>query len=107
MVVITFFNLTFQEYPDYIAYITPTFFVDDWLNVYLDSHPIHRDSDIANHKNEINCSDYRFVCMGAKGMFCFMMYLSSLFYMSSIVEFCGSTRKLPCYMIINSTHDYG
>jgi len=79
MVVITFFNLTFQEYPDYIAYITPTFFVDDWLNVYLDSHPIHRDSDIANHKNEINCSDYRFVCMGAKGMFCFMMYLSSLF----------------------------
>lgn len=74
--------------------------------MYLDSHPIHRDSDIANHKNEINCSDYRFVYMGGKGMFCFMMYLSSLFYMSSIVEFCGSTRKLPFYMIINSTLDY-
>ncbi|CAO2190596.1 unnamed protein product, partial [Urochloa humidicola] len=52
-----------KEYPDYIAYTTPTFFVDDWLNMYLDSHPIHRDSDIANHKNEINCSDYRFVYM--------------------------------------------
>ena len=47
--------------------------------MYLDSHPIHRDSDIANHKNEINCSDYRFVYMGEKGMF----YL--LFYMSNIV----------------------
>ncbi|XP_021311059.1 jmjC domain-containing protein 4 isoform X2 [Sorghum bicolor] len=56
-----------KEYPDYIAYTTPTFFVDDWLNMYLDSHPIHRDSDIANHKNEINCSDYRFVYMGGKG----------------------------------------
>ncbi|KAG2589259.1 hypothetical protein PVAP13_5NG246381 [Panicum virgatum] len=56
-----------KEYPDYVAYTTPTFFVDDWLNMYLDSHPIHRDSDIANHKNEINCSDYRFVYMGEKG----------------------------------------
>ncbi|GJM94197.1 hypothetical protein PR202_ga10821 [Eleusine coracana subsp. coracana] len=48
-----------KEYPDYVAYTTPTFFVDDWLNMYLDSHPIHRDSDIANHKNEVNCADYR------------------------------------------------
>lgn len=56
-----------KEYPDYVAYNTPVFFVDDWLNMYLDSHPIHRDSDIANHRNEINCSDYRFVYMGAKG----------------------------------------
>lgn len=56
-----------KEYPGYVAYTTPTFFVDDWLNMYLDSHPIHRDSDIANHKNEINCTDYRFVYMGAKG----------------------------------------
>ncbi|KAK3164519.1 hypothetical protein QOZ80_1AG0020350 [Eleusine coracana subsp. coracana] len=56
-----------KEYPDYVAYTTPTFFVDDWLNMYLDSHPIHRDSDIANHKNEVNCADYRFVYMGAKG----------------------------------------
>ena len=61
--------------------------------MYLDSHPIHRDSDIANHKNEINCSDYRFVYMGEKGMF----YL--LFYMSNIVKFCGSTHKLPCVIL--------
>jgi hypothetical protein len=72
------FVFNFQEYPDYIAYTTPTFFVDDWLNMYLDSHPIHRDSDIANHKNEVNCSDYRFVYMGAKGMFCFTMFLLPL-----------------------------
>ncbi|KAL6608095.1 hypothetical protein ACP70R_041158 [Stipagrostis hirtigluma subsp. patula] len=56
-----------KEYPDYVAYTTPTFFLDDWLNMYLDSHPVHRDPDIANHKIEINCSDYRFVYMGAKG----------------------------------------
>uniref|UniRef100_A0A0E0JJW8 JmjC domain-containing protein n=1 Tax=Oryza punctata TaxID=4537 RepID=A0A0E0JJW8_ORYPU len=56
-----------KEYPAYVAYTTPTFFADDWLNMYLDSHPIHRDSDIANHANEINCADYRFVYMGAKG----------------------------------------
>ncbi|KAL6899066.1 hypothetical protein ACP4OV_005724 [Aristida adscensionis] len=56
-----------KEYPDYVAYTTPSFFVDDWLNMYLDSHPVHRDPDIANHKNEINCADYRFVYMGAKG----------------------------------------
>ncbi|EMS50953.1 JmjC domain-containing protein 4 [Triticum urartu] len=56
-----------KEYPDYVAYTTPPFFVDDWLNMYLDSHPMHRDSDIANHKNEVNCADYRFVYIGAKG----------------------------------------
>ncbi|TVU34048.1 hypothetical protein EJB05_15873, partial [Eragrostis curvula] len=56
-----------KEYPDYVAYTTPTFFVDDWLKMYLDSHPIHRDSDIANHKNEVNCTDYLFVYMGTKG----------------------------------------
>jgi len=81
-----------KEYPDYVAYTTPTFFVDDWLNMYLDSHPIHRDSDIANHKNEINCSDYRFVYMGEKGMFYFTC-------LASIVKFCGSTRKLPCIIL--------
>ena len=60
--------------------------------MYLDSHPIHRDSDIANHKNEINCSDYRFVYMGEKGMFYFTC-------LASIVKFCGSTRKLPCIIL--------
>lgn len=87
---------TFQEYPGYVAYTTPTFFVDDWLNMYLDSHPIHRDSDIANHKNEINCTDYRFVYMGAKGKFCFtfptiffFFFFASVLYLSGIEVFCG------------------
>ncbi|CAL9760646.1 unnamed protein product [Musa acuminata subsp. burmannicoides] len=57
----------FKEYPDYVAYRTPPCFTDDWLNLYLDSHLIHRDSDIHRDKNEINCADYRFVYMGPKG----------------------------------------
>ncbi|KAI0523165.1 hypothetical protein KFK09_005557 [Dendrobium nobile] len=56
-----------KEYPDYIAYTTPSFFVDDWLNLYLDSHRLHRDSDITQDKNETNCADYRFVYIGVKG----------------------------------------
>ncbi|XP_058087944.1 arginine-specific demethylase JMJ20 isoform X2 [Magnolia sinica] len=56
-----------QEYPEYAAYTTPLFFVDDWLNLYLDSHPMHMDGDVCHDKNEINCSDYRFVYMGPKG----------------------------------------
>ena len=51
-----------------MAYTTPPFFADDWLNLYLDSHSMRRDSDIYHAKNEINCADYRFVYMGAKGM---------------------------------------
>lgn len=56
-----------KEYPKYAAYTTPPFFVDDWLNLYLDSHTMRQDSDIHDDKNEINCSDYRFVYMGCKG----------------------------------------
>ncbi|XP_078154046.1 arginine-specific demethylase JMJ20-like [Carex rostrata] len=56
-----------KEYPNYCAYTTPTFFKDDWLNIYLDSHTLHRDSDICPHQNEANCADYRFVYMGPKG----------------------------------------
>lgn len=56
-----------KEYPEYNAYTTPQFFADDWLNLYLDSHCLHRDSDIHHDKNEANCADYRFVYMGAKG----------------------------------------
>ncbi|XP_074579925.1 arginine-specific demethylase JMJ20 isoform X2 [Curcuma longa] len=56
-----------KEYPDYVAYTAPPFFTDDWLNLYLDSHLIHRDSDIHRDKNEANCADYRFVYMGPKG----------------------------------------
>lgn len=50
-----------------MAYRTPPFFTDDWLNLYLDSHLIHRDSGIHRDKNGINCADYRFVYMGPKG----------------------------------------
>ncbi|KAF8408278.1 hypothetical protein HHK36_007427 [Tetracentron sinense] len=57
-----------KEYPEYVAYTTPLFFRDDWLNLYLDSHHIHKDPDTYQEKNEINCSDYRFVYMGAKGL---------------------------------------
>ncbi|XP_077220893.1 2-oxoglutarate (2OG) and Fe(II)-dependent oxygenase superfamily protein isoform X2 [Tasmannia lanceolata] len=56
-----------QEYPTYVPYTTPTFFLDDWLNLYLDSHHMHSDPNLHNEKAEINCSDYRFVYMGAKG----------------------------------------
>ena len=57
-----------QEYPDYIAYTTPLFFCDDWLNLYLDNYRMHKDPDVYSESNEISCSDYRFVYMGEKGM---------------------------------------
>ncbi|WOK92577.1 jmjC domain-containing protein 4 isoform X1 [Canna indica] len=56
-----------KEFPDYVAYKTPPFFADDWLNLYLDNHLMHRDTDIYCDKNESNCADYRFVYMGPKG----------------------------------------
>ncbi|XP_038879491.1 2-oxoglutarate and iron-dependent oxygenase JMJD4 isoform X2 [Benincasa hispida] len=56
-----------KEYPNYTAYSTPHFVCDDWLNLYLDSYRMHRDSDSYQEKDEISCSDYRFVYMGAKG----------------------------------------
>ncbi|OVA19880.1 JmjC domain [Macleaya cordata] len=56
-----------KEYPEYAAYTTPLFFCDDWLNLYLDSYNMHMDPDTSQVKNEINCSDYRFVYMGSKG----------------------------------------
>ncbi|XP_047341595.1 2-oxoglutarate and iron-dependent oxygenase JMJD4 [Impatiens glandulifera] len=55
-----------KEYQDYIAYTTPLFFSDDWLNMYLDKFRMHTDPDY-QEKDEIVCSDYRFVYMGAKG----------------------------------------
>lgn len=57
-----------QEYPNYVAYTTSNFFVDDWLNLYLDSYRMHADNDNYQKMNEISCSDYRFVYMGAKGL---------------------------------------
>ncbi|XP_021889029.1 jmjC domain-containing protein 4 isoform X2 [Carica papaya] len=56
-----------KEYPEYLAYRTPLFFCDDWLNIYLDNYRLHKNSDICQENNEISCSDYRFVYMGAKG----------------------------------------
>ncbi|XP_057804465.1 arginine-specific demethylase JMJ20 [Salvia miltiorrhiza] len=56
-----------KEYPDYVAYSTPVFFRDDWLNLYLDEYHMHDDPETYRERNEVNCSDYRFVYMGAKG----------------------------------------
>lgn len=56
-----------KEYPEYLAYTTPLFFCDDWLNLYLDNYRMHTGPDTYQANNEISCSDYRFVYMGAKG----------------------------------------
>lgn len=55
-----------KEYPEYVAYSTPLFFSDDWLNLYLDEYHMHNDPDY-QERNEVSCSDYRFVYMGPKG----------------------------------------
>ncbi|KAE9604338.1 putative transcription factor & chromatin remodeling &Metalloenzymes JmjC family [Lupinus albus] len=55
-----------KEYPEYAAYITPMFFCDDWLNLYLDNFRMHIDSDTCQQNEEICSSDYRFVYMGVK-----------------------------------------
>ncbi|KAG6384783.1 hypothetical protein SASPL_153601 [Salvia splendens] len=62
-----FVRVCLREYPDYVAYSTPVFFLDDWLNLYLDKHHMHVDPESYQERNEVNCSDYRFVYMGAKG----------------------------------------
>ncbi|XP_022738470.1 jmjC domain-containing protein 4 isoform X2 [Durio zibethinus] len=56
-----------KEYPEYQAYRTPPFFTDDWLNLYLDNYRMHDDPDSCQENNDLCCSDYRFVYMGAKG----------------------------------------
>lgn len=56
-----------KEYPEYVAYITPTYFCDDWLNLYLDNFRMNTSSDSDQQNKEICCSDYRFVYMGVKG----------------------------------------
>ncbi|XP_024635274.1 2-oxoglutarate and iron-dependent oxygenase JMJD4 isoform X2 [Medicago truncatula] len=56
-----------KEYPEYVAYITPTFFCDDWLNLYLDNFRMNTHSGSDQQNKEICCSDYRFVYMGVKG----------------------------------------
>ncbi|KAL2243690.1 UNVERIFIED_CONTAM: 2-oxoglutarate and iron-dependent oxygenase JMJD4 [Sesamum indicum] len=56
-----------KEYPEYVAYRTPIFFLDDWLNLYLDKYHMHDNPDSYQERDEVSCSDYRFVYMGAKG----------------------------------------
>ncbi|KAL0441028.1 UNVERIFIED_CONTAM: 2-oxoglutarate and iron-dependent oxygenase JMJD4 [Sesamum radiatum] len=56
-----------KEYPEYVAYRTPIFFLDDWLNLYLDKYRMHDNPDSYQDRDEVSCSDYRFVYMGAKG----------------------------------------
>ncbi|XP_027190049.1 arginine-specific demethylase JMJ20 isoform X2 [Cicer arietinum] len=56
-----------KEYPEYVAYTTPMFFCDDWLNLYLDNFRMNAYSDSYQQNKEICCSDYRFVYMGVKG----------------------------------------
>ncbi|KAL4584910.1 hypothetical protein LXL04_009521 [Taraxacum kok-saghyz] len=56
-----------KEYPEYKAYTTPLFFHDDWLNLYLDHYHMHEDPDTSQKNDDISCSDYRFVYMGANG----------------------------------------
>ncbi|KZV52165.1 jmjC domain-containing protein 4-like [Dorcoceras hygrometricum] len=56
-----------KEYPEYNAYSTPSFFCDDWLNLYLDKYNMHSDPNALQERDEISCSDYRFVYMGARG----------------------------------------
>lgn len=56
-----------KEYPEYLAYRTPLIFCDDWLNMYLDHYRLHKDPESYQKDNDICCSDYRFVYMGAKG----------------------------------------
>ncbi|XP_071731705.1 arginine-specific demethylase JMJ20 isoform X2 [Rutidosis leptorrhynchoides] len=56
-----------KEYQEYTAYETPQFFRDDWLNLYLDHYHMHENPDAYQNVDDVICSDYRFVYMGAKG----------------------------------------
>lgn len=56
-----------KEFPEYTAYTTPLYFRDDWLNMYLDHYHMHEDPDTYKKRDDVSCSDYRFVYMGAKG----------------------------------------
>jgi hypothetical protein len=51
-----------KEYLDYNAYTTPTFFLDDWLNLYLDTYHIHGIQSVdEGGECDVLWSDYRFV----------------------------------------------
>ncbi|KAH6555720.1 hypothetical protein KP509_1Z233200 [Ceratopteris richardii] len=54
-----------KDYPEYHPYDTPLFFMDDWLNTFLDRHQLHPSTA---EMETVEClSDYRFVYMGPKG----------------------------------------
>jgi hypothetical protein len=87
----------FQEYPDYVAYETPVFFEDDWLNLYLDETCTK-----AQQEDDNGQSDYRFVYMGPKGRsvprfccsFCKLKFSSILcFYPLATISLQGIPRK--------------
>lgn len=42
--------------------------------MYLDNYHMHNDPNIYSENNEISCSDYRFVYMGAKGLRIFVIH---------------------------------
>lgn len=54
-----------KDYPEYSPYTTPTLFMDDWLNFYLEHHQLHLSE--GGVERDACFSDYRFVYMGPKG----------------------------------------
>lgn len=57
-----------NEYPDCDAYTTQTIFLDDWLNLYLDSYCIHGIRCVDEGcECDVSCLDYCFVYMVQKG----------------------------------------
>ena len=57
-----------KEYPDYNAYTTPTFFLDDWINLYMYTYGIHDIQGIdEGGECDVSCLHYLFVYMAPKG----------------------------------------
>ncbi|KAI5060603.1 hypothetical protein GOP47_0025023 [Adiantum capillus-veneris] len=54
-----------KDYPEYGPYSTPIFFMDDWLNLYLEHYQLHANEGEVETPGCL--SDYRFVYMGPKG----------------------------------------
>ncbi|KAK7287544.1 hypothetical protein RIF29_00825 [Crotalaria pallida] len=51
-----------QEYPEYRAYITPVFFCDYWLNLYLDNFRMHSDSNTYQQNKDISIHSALLCC---------------------------------------------
>ncbi|KAK7258986.1 hypothetical protein RIF29_24580 [Crotalaria pallida] len=52
----------YREYPEYRAYITPVFFCDDWLNLYLDNFGMHSDSNTYQQNKDISIHSALLCC---------------------------------------------